>query len=163
MNDHDSDLLQRELERLQPSAPKAALMQRLRAARLQVRVAVVQRESTLGDRLSRWFAEWWCLPAGATAVAVGGLILSLREAALTSTGPALAAQAVRHTYTPEKVDNYLVEARDLGVFVGSDNQPYKLVRATWVDEANYRGDDGATRMLVTNSREQLIPVALEVY
>ena len=163
MNENDADVMEHDLRRLEPSDPNAALMARLRAARRQVRVAVVARESPLGDRLSQWFAEWWWLPAGATAVAVGGLILSLREATSPSGGLGLSAQTVRQTYTPEKIDNYLIEARDLGVFFGSDNQPYKLIRATWVDEANYRGDDGASRMLVTDSREQLVPVALEVY
>ena len=134
-----------------------------RRARRQVRADSIHQEPAFAERVSRWFAEWWWLPAGATTVVVGGLILSLRAAPSVSTVANLAPQPVRHVYTPEQVDNYLVEARDLGVFVGSDNRPYKLVRATWVDEADYRAADGNSRMLVTDAREQLVPVALEVY
>ena len=163
MNEDDAEIMEQELGRLKPSAPNDALMHRLRSARRQVRAKPVHQDPTFAERVSRWFADWWWLPAGATTVVVGGLILSLRAAPSISTVANLAPQPVRHVYTPEQVDNYLVEARDLGVFVGSDNRPYKLFRATWVDEADYRADDGNSRMLVTNTREQLVPVALEVY
>ena len=163
MNEDDAEIMEQELGRLKPSAPNDALMHRLRSARRQVRAKPVHQDPTFAERVSRWFADWWWLPAGATTIVVGGLILSLRAAPPVSNIANLAPLPIQHVYTPEQVDNYLVEARDLGVFVGSDNRPYKLVRATWVDEADYRADDGNSRMLVTDAREQLVPVALEVY
>lgn len=161
MNIEDPESLERELECLQPVRPDDLLMQRLRSARQQVRVA--PRPQSFAEKLSHWLAERWWVPVGATAVLVAGLSLSLLEAGSTSYESGMAAGYVRKVFTPEVVDNYLVDAQDLGVFLDEQQRPYKLVRATWVDEAKFTGDDGASRMLVTDAREQFIPVALEVY
>ena len=153
-----------QLDALKPAAPSEELMRRLRAARTQVRLPMATDEPLLAERLLAWWKEWWWVPSGATAVAAGLLFLSARELTETSqTVLNMPAGAVRRVFVPEQVDNFLVDAQDLGVFVDESSRPFKLFRATWVDTANFRGDDGESRMLVTDSRQTFIPVALQFY
>lgn len=161
MNIDEPESLERELERLSPVQPDEALMQRLRSARQKVRVA--PRPQGFGEKVSRWLAEWWWAPVGATAVLAGGLALAPYENWSSRQRSEPAPGQTRKVFTPELVDNYLMDAQDLGVFLDDQQHPFKLVRATWVDETKFKGDDGASRMLMTDAREQFIPVALEVY
>jgi hypothetical protein len=161
MNIDEPECVERELSRLTPAQPDGLLMQRLRCARQKVCAA--PRSRSFADEVSRWFAEWWWIPVGATGVLVVGLTLGQGEVGSTTHEPEMAAGYTRKVFTPETVDNYLVDAQDLGIFLDEQQRPYKLVRATWVDEAQFTGDDGTSRMLVTDAREQFIPVALEVY
>ncbi len=153
-----------QLEELKPAAPSEDLMRRLRAARTQVRLPMATDEPLLAERLRAWWTEWWWVPSGATAVAMGLLFLSVREIPEASQAVLnMPAGVVRRVFVPEQVDNFLVDAQDLGVFLDESSRPFKLVRATWVDAANFRGDDGQSRILVTDSRQTFIPMALEFY
>ena len=42
-------------------------------------------------------------------------------------------------------------------------RPFRLVRATWLDDITYAGDDGHSTLRRREPRSEIIPVALETF
>ena len=76
--------------------------------------------------------------------------------------PAVTTQSIR-IYAPVSSRNLLLAAREIGVIEPQNAPPVRLVRCLWVDDSTYRPDNGGDDLQVTRAREQIIPVALEIY
>jgi len=66
-------------------------------------------------------------------------------------------------FTAVESRSYLINADDLGVVATAPDRPFRLVRCVWLDDGNYRSNDGRSSMRLANAREQIVPVALEIY
>lgn len=65
-------------------------------------------------------------------------------------------------FLPVEETSTLVEAQDVAVIDADPAQPVRLVRATWLDDITYRGDDGRT-LRRQESRVEFIPVVLNTF
>jgi anti-sigma factor RsiW len=155
MNEDDPKLEAR-LARLQPTEVPGHLLARLQAAR--PRAAHQPRPEP------HWLLRW-LLPAGVVAagVAIGAFAVRTSHHAVEKAAPL--AQAVptagrMQTFTANEVEAVLLDARDLGTFTSTGQQPIRLVECTWLDHETYRGDDGASQLRVLQARQEIIPVAL---
>jgi hypothetical protein len=148
---------------MQPAPVPKELMSRLITARPQAATPPPLREGLM-PAWWRELAQWTCavaLLAGSVALAVPVLkILQARSAKI-----ARAATPVQPTriFLPVEERNYLVRADDLGIVDADSPNPVRLVRTVWVDDSTFRGTDGVSQARLTQPREQIIPVALEIY
>ena len=146
-----NDPMEGRLDRLRPSELSPALMQRLLAARpepLIVHVSECDAKVVRGPWFSR--VAW----AAAAAAAVGILAVVLRP---------VTPEPAPRTFTAVESRSYLINANDLGVVTLGPDRPFRLVRCVWLDDDNYRSDDGRSSMRRANARAQIVPVALETY
>ena len=146
MNDDD---LEQRLRGLQPAEPPRALLRELLAAE---------------PGKIHWLK--FALPfAAAAAIALGFLIRPDRD----STGhpaPALAAALSPsdfRVFIPIERTSTLLEVRDVAVIDREPTRPVRVVRATWLDDVIYAGDDGRSQFRRQEPRSEIIPVALETF
>ena len=66
-------------------------------------------------------------------------------------------------FLPIAQTSTLVEVRDVAVIEREPTRPYRLVRATWLDDITYAGDDGHSTLRRREPRSEIIPVALEIF
>ena len=66
-------------------------------------------------------------------------------------------------FLPVEQTSTLVEVRDVAVIEQESARPYRLVRATWLDDITYAGDDGRSTLRRQEPRSEIIPVALEIF
>ncbi len=66
-------------------------------------------------------------------------------------------------YAPVSTRNLLLGAQEIGVIEPEHAPPVRLIRCIWLDDATYRTAGEYPDLEVTRTREQIIPVALEVY
>lgn len=65
-------------------------------------------------------------------------------------------------FLPVEETSTLVETKDVAFIDADPAQPVRLVRATWLDDITYRGDDGRT-LRRQESRIEFIPVVLNTF
>jgi hypothetical protein len=135
--------IERELERLTPAAPPAALLVRLHDARCAPRKVAI-------------FPRW--LPLAAAACAL--LLLQLRPSVQPPLRLAPSIGSVE-TFQPIETDRYLLSAQDLGVIELQPGRPYRLVHCVWADRETFWSERAASYLEVRQAREQIVPVALE--
>ena len=134
--------IERELQRLTPAIPSEPLLARLSTVRsTRRRIAA--------------FPRWVPLAAAACAV----FLFVLLRPGIHQVAPA-AVQGSVETFQPVETDRYLLSARDLGVIELKRGQPYRMVHCVWADREIFRSERGAAHLEVRQSREQIIPVAL---
>ena len=141
-----SDDLEQRLRALRPATPPPDLMRDLLAAEPQSPGKI------------RWLQ--FALPLG-TAAALALVFVLHREP--------LPAPAVAHgakpsdfrVFLPVEQISTLVEVRDVAVIEREPARPFRLVRATWLDDITYAGDDGRSTLRRRETRAEIIPVALE--
>lgn len=108
----------------------------------------------------RWL--WAAAPLAAAAV-----WLLLPVAQHPAPPPSLKPKAPQpsdfRVYIPVRRTSTLVSVERLDVIQTESAQPVRLVRATWVDEITYAGDDGHSTIKHRSPRDQIIPVALTSY
>jgi len=157
-------------EPLEPLDPLSEIENRLQ------KLTPAQLPSGLGSRLKSadpsarkitgqpWI--WLSLAAAASiAIAAAWIVRSHRA----NSAPDLAAQPSLLTpdeiriYTPISSRNLLLDAREIGVIQPHNSPPVRLVHCLWIDDSTYRADQGNDHLEVTQAREQIIPVALEIY
>lgn len=138
MNDDD---IERELGRLIPAAPGAALRTRLVNTRSRFRNIVP-------------FPLW--IPAAAAACVLALLLLR----PTTPSSPSAASTSRIETFRPVETDRYLVSAHDLGVVELEPGRPYRLVRCIWADRETFRSETSPSRLEVRQARQQIVPFAL---
>ena len=68
-----------------------------------------------------------------------------------------------HVYLPVKQTATLVRVEDLAVIDAGRANPIRLVRATWIDDVTYAGDDGHSTVHRREPHAEIIPIALETY
>ena len=140
MNDEE---IERELKQLTPAAPPAAWLARLQRA----------------DRAPRkvtTFPRW--LPFALAACVV--LVWQLRPSVQPPARPHPTMGSVE-TFQPVEADRYLLSAQDLGVIELEPGRPYRLVHCVWADRETFRSERATSYLEVRQSREQIVPVALE--
>ena len=140
--------LEELLGRLSPAPPKPELMERLRAARPP---EVKPRPVLL---------RFW-LPLS-LAAAAGVVFAWLAQA------PPPATQQVVEQPKPEARQpvgsvQHLMEVADLGVVVGENDQPVRLIRTRWIDEILYAAPGGGEPVKEGRLREEVLPVSLDLY
>lgn len=145
----DDDLEQR-LRALRPAAPPPDLMRDLLAA-----------ESPAPGKI-RWLH--FALPLSAAAAIALGFFMKPERA--SKTAPNVAASASPsdfRVFLPIEQTSTLVEVREVAVIDRAPTRPYRLVRATWLDDITYAGDDGRSTFRRQEPRSEIIPVALEIF
>jgi len=68
-----------------------------------------------------------------------------------------------HVFLPIKETSTLVRVEDLAMINAGRAHPIRLVRATWMDEVTYAGDDGHSTLHRRMPRAEIVPVSLETY
>jgi hypothetical protein len=77
---------------------------------------------------------------------------------------AVAAQpADFRVFLPIAQESTLLGVEELAVIEPQPAQPIRLVRARWLDDITYRGDDGHSTLRRQESRAEIIPISLEVF
>ena len=153
MNDDD---LERRLAALRTAALPPELQARL-------------AEPPIARGKIRWL--WAIAPLSAAAVLL--LAPAPKRPASHTPAPRHAAAAVAeartpqpsdfHVYLPVKETSTLVGVEDLAVVDAAPNHPVRLVRATWIDDVTYAGDDGQSIIHRRQPRAQIIPISLNAY
>lgn len=143
-SDHDLEEL---LGRLSPAPPGPELMERLRAARPPEK------------KPRPVFLRFW-LPLS-LAAAAGVVFAWLVQDPSPVTQP-VAEKPKRETLQPVGSVQHLMEVADLGVVVGEDDQPVRLIRTRWIDEILY-APDGGEPFKEGRLREEVLPVSLDLY
>lgn len=143
-----SDDLEQRLRALQPAGPPPELMRDLFAA-----------EPTSPGKI-RWLP--FAIPLGAAAALALAFVLHREPVAapMIAAGPQPSDFRV---YLPVERTSTLVEMRDVAVVEREPARPYRLVRATWLDDITYAGDDGQSTLRRREPRSEIIRVALETF
>jgi len=66
-------------------------------------------------------------------------------------------------FLPVSNKSTLVSLEDIAVISPDPAVPVRLMRATWLDDITYRGDDGRSTFRREEPRAEIIPVMLETY
>jgi hypothetical protein len=113
--------------------------------------------------LARGKIRWLWVAAPLAAAALWMLMPALP--ALVSAPPqVLAAQPSDfRVYLPIRKTSTLVGVENLAVIDTEPAHPVRLVRATWIDDVTYAGDDGHSTISRRTPRAQIIPITLETY
>jgi hypothetical protein len=152
MNDDD---LERRLATLRPGA----LPQELQARLAQPPIA----RSNI-----RWL--WAMAPLSAAALLL--LVPAQKRPAPQTPAPVHTARVapVRapqasdlHVYLPVQETSTLVGFEDVAIVHAAPDHPVRLVRAMWIDDVTYAGDDGQSTLHRRQPRAQIIPISLNAY
>lgn len=151
MNEHDP--FERALEKLRPKELESTLMARLTAARPHSESA--ERKSSWRELLLRWL-----LPITASACVAVATFIFLERSRSNN------AQAKTATATgplPVESQDYLLSAQPVGMVVGPNQRPYRIMDVQWLEYETVRtGEDGPALHTATTRRD-VIPVAMEIY
>ena len=143
-SDHDIEEL---LGRLSPAPPGPELMDRLLAARPPEKKPLPFR------RL------WLALPLAAAAGVAFAFFAPEPHAAIEP----VAGEAPKEPLKPVGSVQHLMEVADLGIIVGENDQPVRLIRTRWIDEILYAAPDGGEPVKEGRLREEVLPVSLDLY
>ena len=139
-----SDDLEERLRALQPAAPPPDFIRSLLAA------------APPSPGKIRWLR--FAIPLSAAAA------LALAFGLHREPPPARAAEPSDfRVFLPVAQTSTLVEVRDVAVIEREPARPFRLVRATWLDDITYAGDDGRSTLRRREPRTEIIPVVLESF
>ncbi|MCW1883389.1 hypothetical protein OKA04_01525 [Luteolibacter flavescens] len=138
-SDEDIEAL---LGRVAPASPSTDLMARLQAAQPPVRKPAP-------------ILRLWLPLAAAAGMAVAWLWPD----------PPAAPQTIAKSPELQPVGSvqHLMEVADLGIVVGENDQPVRLIRTRWIDEIFYAPVNGGEPVKEGRVREEVLPVSLEIY
>jgi hypothetical protein len=151
----EKDSLEILLERMRPAELNNNLMARLTAAR----GAIAPARSGWAIGFLRWLA-----PVGAVA-GVAFLtvkVLDSDPAAKPQTAEVSPAPAVTKKM-PVLVQDNMLKAREMGIIVGPNRQPYQVMEYQWVESEMIVPGANAPAVRVETTRRHIVPVELEVY
>ena len=155
MSDHDP--IEDALRKLRPAELERSLMARLSAAR-PCNGAPPQK-SALRELLLRWL-----LPIGASAcVAVATFAWLDRNRTNEAPESAPKDTAWSDTPIPAESQDYLLSVRPVGIVVGPNQQPYRIMDVEWLQHETVRAGAGGPELHMATKRRDVIPVALELY
>ena len=142
--------IEARLRALEPAAPPPELIRELIAAKPPAPGEI------------HWFH--FALPLSTAAVLAFCFLIKVerpeKPAPVVAAGPSPADFRV---FLPIEQTSTLVEVRDVAVVDREPSRPYRLVRATWLDDITYAGDDGRSTLRRWEPRSEIIPVALEIF
>ena len=151
MND-EMDPVEKLLAGMTPASLSNDLMARLTAARPSVAPA----RSRLRDIVTRWL-----LPSAAVACVA---LVTVKVLDATPQAPAPVAVAVTQARAmPMMVENHLTLAREMGVMLGPNRQPYQMMEYQWVEAETIVPGSNAPAIRLETTRRQIVPIQLEVY
>lgn len=136
-----NDDIEQRLARLQPAPEPEEVRARL--------LAIPGRRG----KIVRWIF------AGAAPLAAAAAWLFLPRAPEALPTPENGPARYR-VMLPVERSSTLVGVEELGVIEPVPAQPVRLMRAVWLDEITYRGDDGRSTMRRSQPRAEIIPVRL---
>jgi hypothetical protein len=142
-----SDELERRLAALRPTELPAELQARLAAP-------------PVAHGKIRWLWAAAPLAAAAAWLLMLGIERHAPHTAPVASGP---QPSDFHVFVPVKETSTLVGVEDLTVIDPLPAHPVRLVRATWIDDVTYAGDDGHSTIHRQRPRAEIIPIALETY
>ena len=143
------------LARMKPAPMNNDLMARLTAA----------RPTTAPKRSSAWsFLGRWAFAAGAVACAAVVTVKVLDST--TTTAKNIAAGNPEKTAAknmPVIVQDNMLQAREMGVMMGPNRQPYQVMEYQWVESETLVPGTNVPSVRLETTRRQIVPVRLEVY
>jgi len=142
--DHDLEEL---LGRLSPAPPGPELMERLRAACPPEKKPIP-------------FRRLWLALSLAAAASVALAFFTPEPQAVI---PPVAGDLPKAPLQPLGSVQHLMEVADLGIIVGENDQPVRLIRTRWIDEILYAAPDGGEPVKEGRLREEVLPVSLDLY
>jgi hypothetical protein len=83
--------------------------------------------------------------------------------ATPQTPASVAAAASPAKAMPMMVENHLTQAREMGVMVGPNRQPYRMMEYQWVEAETIVPGANAPAIRLETTRRQIVPIQLEVY
>jgi hypothetical protein len=98
--------------------------------------------------------------AGAAPLAAAALWLLVLRPGEHPTAPAVSPSDFR-VFVPVERNSILVRVEELGVVEPTPERTVRLMRAVWLDETTYRGEDGHTTIRRNQPRAEIIPVHLK--
>jgi hypothetical protein len=108
----------------------------------------------------RWL--WAIAPLGAAALWLFAPALERAHRMAPPNHP-LPQASDFHVFLPIKETSTLVGVEDLTVIDTAPAHPVRLVRARWIDDVTYAGDDGQSTIHRQQARAEIIPITLEAY
>lgn len=151
MND-EMDPVEKLLAGMAPASLSNDLMARLTAAR----PSSVPARLRFRDVITRWL-----LPAAAVACAAFATVKFLD--ATPQTAASVAVTSTQPKAMPMMVENHLTQAREMGVMVGPNRQPYQMMEYQWVEAETIVPGSNAPAIRLETTRRQIVPIQLEVY
>ena len=145
----EQDPVESLLARLKPAAMSNDLMARLTAA----------RPAPAAKGVRTWdFLRRWVTPLGAVACVA---LVTVRVLDFTDK-PVPPIVAVSKPM-PVIVQNHTLQAREMGVMVGPNRQPYQMVEYQWVESETILPGANAPAVRLETTRREIVPVQLEIY
>ena len=143
-----NDDLEQRLAALRPADVPAALQARLAA-----------------PPVARGKIRW--LWAATVPLAVAAVWLFMPAVEPPAPLPAPKASAPQpsdfHVFVPVKHTSTLIALENVTVIDTEPEHPVRMVRATWIDDVTYAGDDGHSTIHRREPRAQIIPITLQAY
>ena len=151
----EHDPVEMLLARMKPAPMNTDLMARLTAA----------RPTTSPKRSGAWsFLSRWAFAAGAVACAAVVTVKVLDSS--TNTAKDIASdnpEKAAAKNMPVIVQDNMLQAREMGVMMGPNRQPYQVMEYQWVESETLVPGTNVPSVRLETTRRQIVPVRLEVY
>jgi hypothetical protein len=151
----EQDPVETLLARMKPAEMSNDLMARLTAVRSKIAPAPKSRF----EFFTRFF-----IPA-ATVACVAVLTVKFLDGGVQKPTNALAAAAPTPSQNtmPVVVQDNMLQAREMGVMVGPNRQPYRVMEYQWVESEIIMPGANVPPVRLETTRRQIVPVQIEVY
>jgi hypothetical protein len=142
--------IEERLRILQPAAPPADLMKRL-----------LDSEPPAPGKI-RWLRLLAAPAAAAAAIALLAYPLwrSRPPAKMQTVAPVAALSPDFRVFVPIKRTSTLLDVHDIAIIDADPSRPIRFVRATWLDDTTYAGDDGHSTMHRQEPRTTILSAPL---
>ena len=136
---------------MKPAPMSNDLMARLTAAR----PTEAPKRSRTWQLLSRWV-----LPASAAACAA---FITVKVLDFSPEKKPTAAPKVATKSLPVVVQDHMLQAREMGVMVGPNRQPYKVMEYQWTEAETILSGPNVPSVRLETTHRQIVPEAIEIY
>lgn len=145
----EQDPVEALLARMKPAAMSNELMARLTAA----------RPTSAAKIAKMWdFLRRWVMPVSAVAC-----VALVTVQVLDFTAKPIPPVATASKPIPVIVQNHTLQAREMGVIVGPNRQPYQMVEYQLVESETILPGANAPAVRLETTRREIVPVQLEIY
>ena len=144
------DPIEEALEKMKPAELPDALLARLTAARPQPKP-----EKERGGIWRRWL-----LPLATAGCAAALALTVLRQFDDPQEQPTTVAKAEP---LPFERNDILLGTRDVGVMVGPNQRPYRVMVVDWLEQDTVRAAVDGPGIRMDTKRRDVVPVALEIF
>jgi hypothetical protein len=144
--------IEARLQALQPAAPPADLRNRL-----------LESEPPQPGKI-HWLRRFAPLAAAAAAVAALMALSPFRARHPAKPQPAAASTSISpdfRVFVPIQRTSTLVDVHNIAVLDSDSARPVRFIRATWMDDTTYAGDDGHSTLRRREPRTAILSVPLD--